>query len=88
VWTAPGSTPITDADGEILWRPGEYFGTGTSEIRADKGTITFHHHSTSDLLNAAATAGWTLRQMIEQPHHQYADQAGIPRLMACRWARP
>ena len=87
VWTAPGSTPITDTDGEVLWRPGEYFATGTSEIPADNGTITFYHRSTSDLLNAAATAGWALRHMIEQPNHQFADQAGIPRLMACRWAR-
>ncbi len=34
VWTAPGSTPVTDVDGEVLWRPGEYFSRGSSEVPA------------------------------------------------------
>lgn len=84
-WTAPGSTPISDADGEVLWRPGDYFSDGTSEIPAGDGTVTFHHRSMSDLLNGAAEAGWSLKQMIERPHHEFEDQAGIPRLLACRW---
>jgi len=25
IWTAPGSTPITDEEGEVLWRTGDYF---------------------------------------------------------------
>jgi 2-polyprenyl-3-methyl-5-hydroxy-6-metoxy-1,4-benzoquinol methylase len=85
VWTAPESTPISDADGEILWRPGEYFTKGLSEIPAGDSTVVFHHRSMSDLLNAASDAGWILEHMIEQPHHEYDDQAGIPRLLACRW---
>lgn len=87
VWTAPGSTPISDSDGEVLWRPGDYFSNGTSEIAAGEGTIVFHHRSMADLLSAAASAGWSLEQMYEQPHHEYEDQAGIPRLLACRWRR-
>lgn len=86
VWTAPDSTPITDADGETLWRPGDYFSEGTSEIPAGEDTVTFHHRSMGELLNAAADAGWALQRMIEQPHHDFEDQSGIPRLLACRWS--
>ena len=25
VWTAPGSSPMLDDDGEVMWRPGRYF---------------------------------------------------------------
>ena len=88
VWTAPDSTPISDVDGEILWRPGEYFSRGTSELRAGQGTVTFHHRSISDLLNAAADAHWSLEHMLERPHHEFEDQRGIPRLLGCRWRRP
>lgn len=85
VWTAPDSTPITDAHGEVLWRPGDYFSNGLSELPAGESTVIFHHRSMADLLNAASNAGWSLEHMIEQAHHEYEDQAGIPRLLACRW---
>jgi SAM-dependent methyltransferase len=84
-WTAPDSTPITDRDGEVLWRPGAYLSPGSSEMPAGDVSVTFFHRSMSDLLNAAADAGWSLEHMIEQPHHEFEDQAGIPRLLACRW---
>ncbi len=86
VWTAPGSTPITDTDGEVLWRPGEYMSEGESEEPAGDGTITFHHRSIGSLLNAAADAGWSLQRLTEIPHHELGDQVGIPRLMASRWS--
>lgn len=86
-WTAPGSTPISDSDGEVLWRPGDYFSNGTSEIPAGEGTVIFHHRSMADLLNAAADTGWSLERLVEQPHHEFEDQEGIPRLLACRWRR-
>lgn len=85
IWTAPGSTPITDTDGEILWRPGDYFSTGKTEEPLGEAIVTFHHRSMSQLLNMASETGWSLQQMVEQPHHEYEDQAGIPRLLACRW---
>lgn len=85
VWTAPHSTPISDSDGEVLWRPGDYFSNGESEVRAGDSTVTFHHRSMADLLNGASETGWILERTIEQPHHEYEDQAGIPRLLACRW---
>lgn len=84
-WTAPEATPISDMDGEVLWRPGEYFSSGSTEMPAGEGSVTFHHRSMADLLNAAADAGWDLEQMIELPHHEFDDQSGIPRLLACRW---
>lgn len=85
VWTAPDSTPISDSDGEVLWRPGDYFSNGSSEVPAGDSTVVFHHRSMADLFNAAAEAGWNLDHVIEQPHHEFEDQAGIPRLLACRW---
>jgi SAM-dependent methyltransferase len=85
VWTAPDSTPISDSDGEVLWRPGDYFTNGLSEIPAGETTVVFHHRSMSVLLNGASDAGWVLEHMIERPHHELEDQAGIPRLLACRW---
>lgn len=85
VWTAPGSTPITDTDGEILWRPGGYFTEGMSHIAAGKGTVVFHHRSMAAILGTAAQAGWSLQQMTERPHHDLPGQEGIPRLLGCRW---
>ncbi len=86
IWTAPGSTPITDdTDGEVFWRSGDYFGNGYTDERAGNSTIRFHHRSMAGLVNAAADAGWSLEMMVERPHHEIVDQAGIPRLLACRW---
>lgn len=85
VWTAPESTPIEDGDGEILWRPGDYFSAGSSALPATEGTIVFHHRTMASLLNAAASAGWALQRLEERPHHELRGQEGIPRLLACRW---
>lgn len=87
VWTAPDATPISDQYGEVLWRPGGYFSAGSTEMPAGDGSVVFHHRSMADLLNAAATAGWSLETMVEQPHHEFEDQDGIPRLMAARWRK-
>ncbi|MFB3044362.1 MAG: class I SAM-dependent methyltransferase [Acidimicrobiia bacterium] len=85
VWTAPESSPVTDTDGEVLWRPGKYFSADSTEVTAGEGLVTFYHRSMGALLNAAADAGWSLDHMIEQPHHEFDDPVGIPRLLACRW---
>ena len=85
MWTAPGSTPIEDGDGEIVWRPGAYHSSGVTDLPVEGGTIRFHHRSMADLLNSAAEAGWALERMIERPHHQFEGQSGILRLVACRW---
>ncbi|MGH8945999.1 MAG: class I SAM-dependent methyltransferase [Acidimicrobiia bacterium] len=85
VWTAPGSTPISDSDGEILWRPGAYFSDGATELPAGDGAISFHHRTMASLLSAAVAEGWCLQWITEHPHHDLPGQEGIPRLLACRW---
>lgn len=85
VWTAPDSTPISDTNGETLWRSGDYFGSGSSEVPTPSSSVVFHHRSMAVLLNSASKSGWRLEQMIERPHHEFDDQGGIPRLLACRW---
>jgi len=84
-WTAPGATPISDLDGETLWRPGEYFSPGTTLEPAGDREVLFHHRTTSAILEAAAVAGWALERFVEAPHHELVEQPGIPRLLACRW---
>ena len=84
-WTAPGSTPISDTDGEALWRPGEYFSDGSSDQPVGGTTVTFHHRSLGALMTAAAAAGWHLVRMEELPHHDLPGQEGIPRLLGARW---
>lgn len=86
IWTAPESTPITDSDGEVLWRPGRYFSTGQTELPAGGSSIIFHHRTVADLLSSAADGGWRLERMVELPHHEVEDQMGIPRLLGCRWS--
>jgi SAM-dependent methyltransferase len=88
VWTAPGSTPITDTDGEVLWRAGDYLSEGFLDETAGGVTIRFQHRPMSSLLNAAARGGWSLVRMVEAPQHELGDQTGIPRLLAVRWMRP
>src|SRR5690606_8028911 len=93
IWTAPGSTPIQDTTGEILWRPGEYFSTGWSDEPAGEGTIRFHHRTISRLLNSAASAGWMLEEMVEEGVTDaqiertpgLRGQEHIPRLLGVRW---
>src|SRR5690606_3094056 len=65
VWTAPGSTPIQDSTGEILWRPGEYLSTGWSDEPAGGATIRFHHPTMSRLLTSAASAACALEHAVE-----------------------
>ena len=85
IWTPLGATPISDTDGETLWRFGEYFSPGLLSEPAGDHTIQFHHRTTGSLLEAAAAAGWSLERMVEAPHHYLVEQGGIPRLLACRW---
>jgi SAM-dependent methyltransferase len=87
IWTAPRSTPISDSDGEVLWRPGDYFSDETVLLPAGDAQVVFHHRTMASLLNGASEGGWGLEHMIEQPHHEFDDQRGIPRLLACRWRR-
>jgi SAM-dependent methyltransferase len=95
IWTAPKSSPIEDSGGEILWRPGAYFGRGFSREPAGEDKVTFYHRTMADLLNGASTAGWDLRMMQERGISaeqvervpDYAGQEHIPRLLGLRWTR-
>ena len=95
IWTAPKSSPIEDAGGEILWRPGVYFGRGFSREPAGDDKVTFYHRTMADLINGASVAGWDLDHMEERgisPEQvgrvpDYAGQEHIPRLLGVRWKR-
>lgn len=92
-WTAPGSTPILDDTGEILWRTGEYFSHGWSDEPAGEGTVRFHHRTMSQLLNSASEAGWRLDRVVEEgvTPEQVAHipalggQEHVPRVLGVRW---
>lgn len=86
-WTAPGSTPISDTDGEILWRPGDYFDGEYSIEAAGDEEVVFYHRSISELLNAAAEEGWALERMVEQRPGDSELAAEVPRLIGIRWLR-
>ncbi len=91
LFTAPGSGPFLDDDGEALWRFGGYLTPGHSDEPAGDGSVRFHHHPLGDLLGGAADAGWVLERLVERPSGDEADpllraQAGVPRLLGVRWA--
>ena len=96
VYTAPGSVPIADVDGEILWRWGDYFEPGTSDEPAGPGSVRYHHRSLAALLGNAADAGWRLEAIRERPLGRdaiaempgYEGQDTIPRYLGVRWVRP
>lgn len=95
IFTAPESAPIQDHDGEHLWRPGRYFGSGYTDEPAGPGTVRFHHRTMSSLLNAAAAAGWSLERLVEygplasqiEEMPLLESQRHIPRLLGVRWRR-
>lgn len=92
-YTAPGSAPLVDPDGEILWRWGSYFQRGSSSEPAGDSEIQFHHRSMADLLSAAGRTGWKMEVMIERGLSAetiaqipgYGGQEGIPRLLGVHW---
>lgn len=95
IWTAPKSSPIEDAGGEILWRPGLYFGRGKSNEPAGSQKVTFFHRTMASLLNSAASTGWDLEEMEEMGISRaqiervpdYIGQEHIPRILGVRWRR-
>ncbi len=95
VFTAPGSAPFADDDGEILWRWGAYFTEGSSTEPAGEGELEFFHRPMSELLNSAAERGWRLDRVIERGlsaetidrNPSYIGQEQVPRLLGVRWTR-
>lgn len=94
-FTAPGSGPLLDLDGEVLWRWGTYLEDGSSVQPAGDGHVVFHHRSMARLLSAAAARGWALQDLEETAlgpaaiarEPGYVGQEGIPRFLGARWRR-
>ncbi|MCH8899880.1 MAG: class I SAM-dependent methyltransferase [Acidobacteria bacterium] len=94
-FTAPGSGPLVDVDGEVLWRWGSYLEDGSSLQPAGDRSVVFHHRSIAKLLTAAATAGWALQAVEERAlgaaaierDPGYVGQEGIPRFFGARWVK-
>lgn len=94
-FTAPGSGPLVDVDGEVLWRWGSYLEDGSSLQPAGDRSVVFHHRSIARLLTTAATAGWALQAVEERAlgaaaierDPGYVGQEGIPRFFGARWRK-
>ena len=93
-FTADGAGPIMDpADGEMLWRWGNYFEPADCAMATSAATVTFYHRPLGMILNAAAAAGWSLDELIETGFSEaaiatepgYVGQEQIPRLLGARW---
>lgn len=93
VCTAPGSAPIGDTDGEVLWRWGSYHQRGSSFEIGGGRNLEFFHRPIDVLLNEATVAGWILEQIDERPLSpqtierlpEYVGQEAVPRLLGVRW---
>ncbi len=95
-FTPPGSAPLLDpADGEILWRWGDYLEQGTVAEPVEEARVAFVHRPVGMLLEAAAAAGWFLERCAEWGVSApaagrdpiLAAQRHLPRLMGLRWRR-
>src|SRR6478735_2304268 len=93
--TAPGSAPLVDPTGEVLWRWGTYLTPGILPQRIEAHTVDLIHRPLGALLTSAARAGWSLEQMIEggpsaatlARHPDMTGQEHIPTLAGFRWRR-
>ncbi len=93
-YTAPGAGPVVDErDGEVLWRWGPYFTAAVAAERVGPASATFHHRPMSELLTAAADAGWWLERLDERGLSEravarspsLAGQEQLPRMLGGRW---
>ena len=96
VYTAPNSGPVLDpTDGELFWRFGDYLRPGRTRDPAGDRSVEFIHRPIGTLLTQAATAGWSLEEVLEQGVGSHAasrdpilaKHRDIPHLMALRWQR-
>jgi SAM-dependent methyltransferase len=95
IWTAPGSSPIEEESGEVLYRPGTYFGRGSTDEPAGRRTVRFYHRPTAALMTSASESGWDLSVMEEsglspsqlERWPNFRGQEQIPRLLGVAWRR-
>jgi SAM-dependent methyltransferase len=93
--TAPGSEPLVDPGGEVLWRWGSYLEPGDFDQRVEGHHVTLRHRPLARLLTSAAASGWSLQSMIERGPSaaaldrfpEYRGQEHIPTLLGVRWTR-
>ena len=93
VLTAPGSEPLLDESGGVIWRWGRYLDTGTVDEPAGHRTVELQHRPLGTLLTSAADAGWRLEQMIERGPTAFTIDAPtddrchehLPSLLGVRW---
>ncbi len=96
IYTAPGAAPISDNDGEVLWRWGQYHEVGHTVEPAGDAAVRFYHRPLGTLLGAAADAGLQLMRFEErglgtevvEAMPGYFGQEDIPRLLGVRWKKP
>jgi SAM-dependent methyltransferase len=93
VVTTPGSEPLVDPTGEVLWRWGPYLSTGSWPQLAGDRMVELYHRPLGQLLTAAADAGWSLERLVEHGPDPttisrsptYRGQRDIPTLLGMRW---
>jgi len=93
VVTSPGSEPLVDPTGEVLWRWGAYLSPGSWPHEAGGRPVELFHRPLGVLLTAAAAAGWSLEHMVEHGPSQaaldrfpeYRGQDQTPTLLGVRW---
>lgn len=93
VMTSPGSEPLVDPTGEVLWRWGAYLAPGSWPQEAGGRSVTLFHRPMGVLLSAAAAAGWSLEHVVEHGPSEaalarfpeYRGQDQMPTLLGLRW---
>jgi SAM-dependent methyltransferase len=95
VVSAPGSEPLVDPLGEVLWRWGRYLEAGSWRQPVGGRSVRLQHRPLGALLTAAAKAGWHLEQMTERgptadalaAFPAYRGQEHVPTVLGVRWRR-
>lgn len=93
VVTAPGSEPLVDDDGDVVWRWGRYLERGSMGQLAGHRTVELHHRPLGELLTTAATTGWRLEQLVETgatthtvaTASEHRGQQHLPSILGARW---
>jgi SAM-dependent methyltransferase len=93
--TAPGSEPLVDAEGTILWKWGSYLEPGDFDERVEGHHVRLRHRPLGQVLTSAAASGWDLASMTERGlsaatvdrHPEFRGQEQIPTILGVRWTR-
>jgi SAM-dependent methyltransferase len=95
-YTPSGAGPVVDlSDGEVFWRWGPYFASGSGTEPAGAGAVVFHHRPLGLLLNTVAGSGLALERFEERALGTDAvardpglsGQEHFPRLLGALWRK-